>query len=97
MTGPIEDLSTLLRTLRPMQHPGVCAYVVAPPGPLPPDVAGAHHDHLFVPAERAAEAVACLEALQRRAGAPPDPANAADAVGDASATVGASSATPRAR
>ena len=31
-------------------------------------VAGYHHDHLFVPHDRAAEAVTRLEALARRAG-----------------------------
>lgn len=32
-------------------------------------VAAAFHDHIFVPAERAAEAVACLKSLQARAAA----------------------------
>jgi len=32
-------------------------------------VAGVHHDHVFVPAERAGEALAALEALQSRSAA----------------------------
>ncbi|WP_455359831.1 ACT domain-containing protein [Streptomyces sp. SYSU K21746] len=38
-------------------------------------VAGYHHDHLFVPYERAAEAVSLLEALAARSGAPDGPPN----------------------
>lgn len=32
-------------------------------------IAGVHHDHLFVPVDRAADAMACLQALQARGGA----------------------------
>lgn len=32
-------------------------------------IAGAHHDHLFVPADRAADAMAALQALQTRSAA----------------------------
>jgi hypothetical protein len=38
-------------------------------------VAGYHHDHLFVPYDRAAEAVAALDALARRAGRLPPSAS----------------------
>lgn len=32
MSDPVADLATLLRTMRPVRHPGVYVYCAAPPG-----------------------------------------------------------------
>jgi hypothetical protein len=54
--APVSDLTRLLRLLEPELHPGVYGFTV---------LAGAHHDHLFVPAARAEEALDALRRLRQ--------------------------------